>query len=144
MEINNNSLYLHECEDKGDNNDKRMQCENNISQSVKAAKDGFSSEKLIANSLKETIDIETMRVSETTSLKEENVESNQSKTEVTNPPDTVVKVPEELDDKCAENEMIKNDSERLESQYDDEAIKIENEKPVPLIKEQIVEITQGE
>lgn len=36
MEINNNnSLYLHgKCEDKGDNGDKRAQCENKISQTL--------------------------------------------------------------------------------------------------------------
>lgn len=76
MEINNNSLYLHKCEDKSDNNDKRMQCENKFSQSVSTVKSGFTGEKLASNSLERTIDIEIMSVSEEKMIKE-NIESNQ-------------------------------------------------------------------
>lgn len=120
MEINNNnSFYLHECEDKGDNNDKKMQCKNNFSQSVKAAKSGFSRKKLVENSIKDIIDIVTMSLSEKDPSNDGNDESSQLKNEIVTP-SSGIKIPDEVDNENSGIEMIRSDSERLENNCDDE------------------------
>lgn len=163
MEINNNnSHYLHKCEDKGDNVDKRMQCENKISQSTKTLTKGFSRQKIVANSLKELIEIKAMssekmsEVDADVAFNDDSDESLQSDSEtMTTSPETVT----EISDKIAENsdkrvnesfvvqinnEMITNDSERFDSKCDDEVNEVGiTASKVPLINERIeTEITK--
>lgn len=120
MEINNNnSPYLHTlAEDKGDKIDKRVQYENKVSQVV--ARTGFSRAKIVENSLKKIIELQTMssEISEdvNVALRLDSDESRQSPNEVvTQLRDNIPKLPAETTREIEINneEMIKADSERL-------------------------------
>ena len=142
MEINNNSFYLHEREDKSDNNDKRMQGENKIIQSVKTEKNSFVPENLAVISMKEIIEIEAKGASEKMTRKE-NREADQSKNnDVTSSPGDAIKIPDQHDNKSSGNETITNDSEKLESKCGDELDKVGITFEKPLINEPVNEIQE--
>lgn len=136
MEINNNnSLYLPGMgEDKEDNSDKGMQCENRNSQTVTTT--GFSRQKLVESSLRELIEIgamETKTNSETVETKSVQADSDESFQShnglVTQSDDKKPNIPDQNSDKqsneSAANDidnvrMINDDSVGLEKKCDDE------------------------
>lgn len=124
MEINNNnSLYLQrKCEDKGDNNDKRVQPENNIIQVVTTTRSRFSREKIVRNSLKEMIEVQAMNAQNNEAAFSSDSDQSHNET-MTQLEDKILKAPEEITENFVnenaensiKNEMIKSDSERLEA-----------------------------
>lgn len=162
MEINNNiSLYLHKCEDNGDNNDTGSQRENKISQSARTVTSCFSRQKIVANSLKELIENKAMSFEETSevdanlALTDDSDESFQSESEAVTPSSkSVVKISTEIKDSSdkrvnesslieIDNKLITNDSEIFDTKFVDKVndVGIIASK-VPLINEQTTEITQ--
>lgn len=147
-EINNNSFYLHECEDKGDNNDKGMQCENSASQTVETFTSGFSREKLV-NSLNKIVIAEMMSTKEEKVSSDEEIEKLESQI-VIQLPDDAIKVydkiavaPDERDNENSGSEVITSDSERLDSKSDDQASSIAIKIPEkPMIYDPKAEMTQ--
>lgn len=154
MEINNNnSAYLPHEEDKYDKNDKRVQCENEISRVV------FSRERIVEKSLREIIEGKAMS-EEITGGKHVNMaldldsdESTQSHNEPVTLPtdDNIPKVqnqsPESLSnaEKLIDfEEVINIDSERLEAECVGESLQVTiMTSEVPLINEQYREVTES-
>lgn len=132
MEINNNdSLYLHKCEDKGDKKDKRMQCENKISQStttvatsLKHVESSQSGKVEIKTMSVEKADVQVITVALSSDIDESPVISEGE--EMTQPADNIEnessKIAENFDEKINEsaetgsnnNEMITSDSAELD------------------------------
>lgn len=149
---NNNSLNLHECEDRGDKVDKRMQCENSFSQSMTTVTRGFSRERIVQNSLKEIIQLRTMEAEASSEIPtfSIDIDSEESLTKLSDKILIKVENSNETFNESAEKdinnkEMITSDSARLgvmceEGDVNEAEITTSNE---PLINEREAEVTQS-
>lgn len=150
---NNNSLNLHECEDKDDMVDKRMQCENSFSHSMTTATRGFSRERIVQNSLKEIIQLRTMETETSSEVPIFlSLDSEESLTKLSDKILIKVENSHQTANESAEKdinnkEMITSDSERLEldrmceeRDVNQAGITTSN---VPLINEREAEVTQS-
>lgn len=145
-EINNNNFPYLKCEDKGDKNDKPMQCENKVSQIVTVA--AFSREKIVEKSLRgiTAIRMEANKADENEALSLDSDESTQSLNEaVTQCRDdnSIDAVNESAEKKINIEKVIKTDSERLGAKCADEADAAFVTSEVPIVAERRNEVTQS-